>query len=131
MGNRAVIAISEADTAPAIYLHWNGGRASVEGFLEAARALSIRTAGADHARTLDALAQTIARYFFGCNVGLTVYREPYGRTDRNNGDNGVYLLAPDLTIRKRLHAPRHEEIDPTKSAAIAEQITTTAPIFND
>ena len=131
MGNRAVIAFTEASDAPAIYLHWNGGRASVEGFLEAARALSIRTAGADHAKTLDMLAQTIARYFFGHEVGHTVYREPYGRTDRNNGDNGVYLLAPDLTIRKRLHAPRHEEINAEKTAAIAEQIKAAAPIFND
>lgn len=131
MGNRAVIAFTEADAAPAIYLHWNGGRASVEGFLEAARALSIRTAGADHAKTLDAIAQTIARHFFGCDVGLTVYREPYGRTDRKNGDNGVYLLAQDLTVRKRLHAPRNEEINTEKTAAIAEQIKAAAPIFND
>jgi len=37
MGNRAVITQSTADSAPAIYLHWNGGRASIDGFLQAAR----------------------------------------------------------------------------------------------
>ena len=33
MGNRAVISFSTSPAAPSIYLHWNGGRASVEGFL--------------------------------------------------------------------------------------------------
>ena len=41
MGNRALITLSTQRAAPAIYLHWNGGRASVLGFLKAARQLGI------------------------------------------------------------------------------------------
>jgi len=44
MGNRAVITFATYTNAPAIYLHWNGGRASVEGFLSAARQLGLRHA---------------------------------------------------------------------------------------
>ena len=48
MGNRAIIALVDSDfdtgdlDAPAIYLHWNGGRASVQAFLNVAKKLEIR-----------------------------------------------------------------------------------------
>ena len=132
MGNRAVLTFSTASTAPAIYLHWNGGRASVEGFLQAAKAIGIRHAGSAHAKTMDALAETIARHFFGCHVGITVYRFPYDQTDRDNGDNGVYILAEDMTIKSRKHRPADgEERNPKKTIEIFEHITARAPIFNN
>lgn len=132
MGNRAVITFNTANNAPAIYLHWNGGRASVEGFLSAARQLGLRHAPTAQAQTetLDNLAELLARYFFRCNVGMTVYRMHYAGTDRDNGDNGVYLLGRDLSIIARLYKTGREEIDRAKTAAIAEQITAAAPIFN-
>lgn len=132
MGNRAVITFSTANNAPAIYLHWNGGRASVQGFIDAARALGLRHAPTAAAQTeaLDQLAELMARYFFRCSVGMTVYRMHYAGTDRDNGDNGTYLLGRDLTIVDRLYKPRSEEINPAKTAAIVEQITATAPAFN-
>jgi hypothetical protein len=132
MGNRAVITFDTADNAPAIYLHWNGGRASVQGFIDAARALGLRHAptAAAQTETLDQLAELLARHYFRCNVGMTVYRLHYAGTDRDNGDNGTYLLGHDLTIIGRLYKGRHEEINPAKTAAIAEQITTSAPAFN-
>ena len=132
MGNRAVITFSTANNAPAIYLHWNGGRASIEGFLNAARQLGLRHAPTAQAQTeaLDKLAELMARYFFRCNVGMTVYRMHYAGTDRDNGDNGTYLLGRDLTIIDRLYMPRGEEINQAKTEAIAEQITATAPLFN-
>ena len=132
MGNRAVITFNTARNAPAIYLHWNGGRASVQAFIEAARALGLRHAPTTKAQaeTMDSLAELIARHFFRCNVGLTVYRQQYGSTDRDNGDNGVYLLGRDLSIVSRLYKTGIEEINQAKTAAIVEQITTTAPAFN-
>ena len=46
MGNRAIISYREdgqdKQLAPSIYLHWNGGRDSVEAFLEASQTLGIR-----------------------------------------------------------------------------------------
>ena len=41
MGNRAVITNKAKNFG--IYVHWNGGRDSIEGFLEAARRLKYRT----------------------------------------------------------------------------------------
>lgn len=132
MGNRAVITFNTANNAPAIYLHWNGGRASVQGFIDAARALGLRHAPTAAAQTkaLDQLAELMARYFFRCNVGMTVYRMHYAGTDRDNGDNGVYLLNRDLSIIERLYKAGPDETNPAKTAAIVEQITATAPAFN-
>ena len=133
MGNRAVLTFNTADNAPAIYLHWNGGRASVQGFIDAARALGLRHAPTAAAQTqaLDQLAELLARHYFRCNVGMTVDRLHYAGTDRDNGDNGTYLLGQDLTIIDRLYKPRSlEEINPAKTAAIAERITASAPAFN-
>lgn len=139
MGNRAVITFSQEHNSPCIYLHWNGGRASVEGFLQAARDLGLRhcetTGGglADkhaEALALDDLAGMMARHFFGREVGFTVYRETYGRADNDNGDNGVYLLNRDMTIGGRLYAKSYEEINAEKTAAIRDQIVARAPIFN-
>jgi hypothetical protein len=132
MGNRAVITFSTYTNAPAIYLHWNGGRASVQGFLDAARSLGLRHAPTAAAQTeaLDKLAELLARHYFRCNVGMTVYRLHYAGSDRDNGDNGTYLLGHDLTIIDRLYKPRGEEINPAKTAAIAERITASAPAFN-
>ena len=132
MGNCAVITFSTANNAPAIYLHWNGGRASIEGFLTAARQLGLRHAPTAQAQTeaLDQLAEMLARFYFRCNVGMTVYRLHYAGSDRDNGDNGTYLIGRDLTIIDRLFKPRAEEINREKTAAIIEQITAAAPIFN-
>jgi hypothetical protein len=40
------------------------------------------------------------------------------------------VLGQDLTILARLHHNRGEEINREKTAAIIEQITAAAPIFN-
>jgi len=61
---------------------------------------------------------------------MNVYRLHYAGSDRDNGDNGTYLLGQDLTILARLHHNRGEEINREKTAAIIEQITAAAPLFN-
>ena len=70
------------------------------------------------------------RHYFRCNVGMTVYRLHYAGADRDNGDNGTYLLGRDLSIIERFYKPGPDEINPAKTAAIAERITATAPAFN-
>jgi phosphosulfolactate synthase (CoM biosynthesis protein A) len=140
MGNRAVITFTQDFNSPCIYLHWNGGRASVEGFLQAARELGLRrletssgTLAGKHAEALvlNDLAEMIARHFFGGEVGLTVYRVTYGQADKDNWDNGVYLLNRDMTIGGRLFKRGAEENDSQKTAAIVEQIVARAPAFNN
>jgi hypothetical protein len=127
MGNRAIITAHTTENAPCIYLHWNGGRASVEGFLEAARRLSIRGTSA---ASFDAIAETIARHFFGGEVGLTVYRETYGQADIDNWDNGVYVIDADLKIVGRKFKRHAEEVNAEKTQHIIDQIVARAPVYN-
>lgn len=124
MGNRAVIAFHNNEHAPVVYLHWNGGKASVEGFLQAAKQLGLdpQKFRSDTA-FMDAFAKMIAIRFFDCAVGQTVYRQQYGKADTNNYDNGVYIISQQLKIIGRLYNQGQEEIDQKKTAQIAASIT--------
>lgn len=110
MGNRAVIVFSRpTKSTPAIYLHWNGGLASVLGFTAAAKQLGIHN--------LTDFAAMIKRWM------SSVYLEPYGETDTDNGDNGVYVLDPDsLDIVGRQFACAEEEVNPQKTAEVARLV---------
>jgi len=90
MGNRAVIAFKdehfEEDMCPAIYLHWNGSRESVEGFLKAAEKFGIR--GDDSSYCIARLTQVIANAIGGTlSLGVGCYGN-FG----DPGDNGVYWI---------------------------------------
>jgi hypothetical protein len=119
MGNRAVIAFSDKGTTPAIYVHRNGGRASVEGFLQAARELGYRTPDGDPSYALARLTQAVTALFDG---GVSVGVDIYSKLDKNNGDNGVYLVGGNWEITGRKFAPKEEEVDAEKTAAIAKLI---------
>ena len=119
MGNRALITLSTKRAAPAIYLHWNGGRASVLGFLKAARQLEI-TADNDE-ELMQQLGRMIARRFFGVELdALHVYSCAYG--EGMSSDNGVYLINRELEIVDRLQAPPVDEINPEKTRLICEAV---------
>ena len=92
MGNRAVIAIKQKNieiaNTPCIYLHWNGGRDSVEGFLETHHKLGMRGAE-DATYALARLTQIIGNALGGeLSVGVGIYSQ----LDTDNYDNGVYWL---------------------------------------
>jgi len=120
MGNRAVITFDTTDTAPCIYLHWNGGRASVEGFLDAAKRLNMATD--DHVQFMDDFAALLAKHFFECEVGMTVYRELYGEADTDNWDNGTFVIDGKLAIVRRLFTRGGEEVNAEKTKHISDQI---------
>lgn len=128
MGNRAVVTFGTAASSPCIYLHWNGGRASIEGFCEAARRLGLvdrwQKTVKDDRRIMDEFARFLARYFYDTEVDrLHVYRERYGEADCDNHDNGVYVLHPNFTIKDRLFwQSGREERDIDKTNAIVAQI---------
>ena len=89
MGNRAVIAYRQEgvpkEQSTAIYLHWNGGRDSVEGFLKVANDIGVRSFQADYA--MARLTQIIGNFFGDTlSVGVGIYK----RMDTDNYDNGVY-----------------------------------------
>jgi hypothetical protein len=137
LGNRAVITFGTATASPCIYLHWNGGRASVEGFLSAVKALRINPPDPkwgmiDEARFFEQMARVVGPWFFGNDPGFTIYLEEYGGADKDNYDNGVYVLSKDtLEIVGRKYKGQIEELNSEKTAAIRDQILARAPIFND
>lgn len=123
MGNRAVITTAPySDDNVGIYVHWNGGRASVEGFLKAAKELGYRSPGTDRSYALAGLAGLIWSYLGteGLSVGIDLCKN----LDTDNGDNGVYLIDGDWEIvgRDNWDAEWPEEVDPAKTDAIAATI---------
>jgi hypothetical protein len=110
MGNRAVIAFKDEsitkDLSPAIYLHWNGGRDSVEGFLAAAKKLALRS---DSSYAAARLAQVIGNYFGGTlSLGVGVY----STLDTDNYDNGVYWVEDwEIVSREFQRHPEQQEYD--------------------
>lgn len=120
MGNRAVITTAPYDESNVgIYLHWNGGRASIEGFLHACKRLGFRSPGVDGNYALARLTSAIAAHFGADDGGLSVGIGPCSQLDTRNGDNGVYLIGGHWQIVGREHFPWDEEIDERKSAQIA------------
>lgn len=88
MGNRAVITTPEKKTS--IYLHWNGGRDSVEALLEYCKAVGFRSPKEDVSYGLARLTQVVTNYQ-GSNL-ISVGIGDYDELDTNNGDNGVYII---------------------------------------
>jgi len=136
MGNRAVITMTERDDSPAIYLQWNGGKDSIEGFLLAAKkfaevrpvAMEGRLACGPYLnekKFMDEFAEMIGKHFFRKKVNtLHVYREEYGRADTDNWDNGTYIINGLMEIVDRRYVPEGytEEEDQEKTIGIALQI---------
>ena len=109
MGNRAVITISGAyepknSQQLGVYLHWNGGRDSVEAFLKYCKLkgyCSPEVDGYGWAR----LCQVIGNFFGG---SLSIGIDKCCNLDCNNGDNGTYIIK-DWEIVGRKYAPWSEQ----------------------
>lgn len=106
MGNRAIITIPGNDPQKlAIYLHWNGGRDSIEAFLEYCRIKQYRTPESDPYGWAR-LAQIISNFFGGAtSIGIDTFANLDGSAD---GDNGTYIIK-DWRIIDRIHPPAHEQ----------------------
>ena len=94
MGNRAVITASKSSAVAGssdlgIYLHWNGGRDSVEAFLTYCRIQGFRSPDVDNYGWAR-LVQVIANFFGG--DGLSVGLDKCSKLDCDNYDNGVYII---------------------------------------
>lgn len=93
MGNRAVITAKTKSekvdpNAIGIYLHWNGGRDSVQAFLKYCEIKGHRSPTSDNYGWAR-LAQVIGNFFGGsCSIGIDVCEN----LDCDNGDNGVYFI---------------------------------------
>lgn len=91
MGNRCLIAFKEKESkkkkeeVPCIYLHWNGGRDSVEAFLDASKRLGVRTN--DQFYGMARMTQIISNYLGGT---LSIGISNVGDWDLGFLDNGFY-----------------------------------------
>ena len=94
MGNRAVLEFEECPGI-GIYLHWHGGRDSIEAFVEYCHRRGFR--GDDYG--VARLTQVIANTFGGdLSVGVAMLDQ----LDCDNRDNGVYKIRlEDWTITGR------------------------------
>lgn len=87
MGNRAVI--TTADRKIGIYLHWNGGRDTVEPLLRYCELKGYRAPSSDDYGWAR-LCQVIGNFFGGT---LSVGTMPYSDDKHMNpGDNGIYVI---------------------------------------
>tara|TARA_R110000822_G_scaffold44489_2_gene119302 strand:- start:725 stop:1228 length:504 start_codon:yes stop_codon:yes gene_type:complete len=128
MGNRAVITTHPYHPAHVgIYVHWNGGRASVEGFLRACKELKFRSPEID-SYGIARLTQAITAYFG--SDGLSVGVDVCSSLDCNNGDNGTYLIGNNWSIVGRKFSGG-EEVDENKTKAIAEIIVKRILALDD
>tara|TARA_Y100000589_G_scaffold256443_1_gene245609 strand:+ start:112 stop:522 length:411 start_codon:yes stop_codon:yes gene_type:complete len=109
MGNRAVIAFvaddgtQDKDLCLGIYLHWNGGRDSVEGFLEYAKKQGLRSGDYGVARLCQIIGNT-----FGGTLSMGV--DVVCNLDYDNFDNGLYWVDKNFNIVGRDYIqPGHKE----------------------
>ena len=93
MGNRAVITTSKStdiknSTYCGIYLHWNGGRDSVQAFLKYCELKGYRSPEKDNYGWAR-LCQVIGNFFGG---ELSIGIDSCCSLDCDNWDNGVYII---------------------------------------
>lgn len=86
MGNRAVITTEHKDLG--VYVHWNGGRDSVEAFLKYCELKGYPSPEND-CYGWARLCQVIGNFFGG---GTSLGIGNYENLDTNNWDNGVYII---------------------------------------
>ena len=110
MGNRAVITTKEnfENNGTGVYLHWNGGRDSVEAFLKYCDLKGYRSPDMDNYGWAR-LVQVIANFFGGT---LCVGVDTVEHLDCDNGDNGVYFIKGwEIVGRKYLYYSEQKNHD--------------------
>ena len=117
MGNRAVISFDSATNASglAIYVHWNGGRDSIQAFLKATRILmgaGGRTGDTSYGKAR--FIQVVGLNFPGAlSFGVGTLKEFGGW----NCDNGLYVIdSATMTIKDRKYDDFYEDRTFTEQA---------------
>ena len=128
MGNRAVITIKEKDVPQedwnSLYLHWNGGRDSVEPFLHVAKLYGIRCQE-DSSYAIARLSQLIGNTLGGTlSLGVGAYK-----CLDTHSDNGVYVVE-DWEIVDRLNHDGYEQSEYNFDEFVAEIRSMNDEVFN-
>lgn len=124
MGNRAVITTKENfdNNGVGIYVHWNGGRDSVEAFLKYCELKGFRSPETDDYGWAR-LAQVIANYFGGDGLSIGVNRVDH--LDCDNGDNGTYFIKDWKIVGRKYFEWTEQQEYPLKG--MLEDIDNTQP----
>lgn len=106
MGNRAVI--STEDKQIGVYLHWNGGRDSVEAFLTYCKLKGYRPPEQDNYGWAR-LCQVIGNFFGGTNsLGI----DKFEKLDYDNWNNGTYIIKNwEIIDRQYIHSDDDDEFE--------------------
>ena len=128
MGNRAVITIKEKDVPQedwnSLYLHWNGGRDSVEPFLHVAKLYGIRC-NSDSSYAIARLSQLIGNTLGGTlSLGVGAYK-----CLDTHSDNGVYVVE-DWEIVDRLNHDGYEQSEYNFDEFVKEIRDMNDEVFN-
>lgn len=105
MGNSAYIVQSGKHTG--VYLHWNGGRDSVEAFLKYCELKGYR--GFEDGYGLARFCQVVGN-FFGGGLSLGIETDVYP-TDENGCDNGIYSVKGWKIVNRYHHGPEQQNYD--------------------
>lgn len=107
MGNRAVITTRDRELA--LYVHWNGGRQCIEGFLKYCEIREFRPPETD-SYGWARLCQVIANYFGaeGLHVGIAPYTDD---SCSDPGDNGIYVISNWRIVEHFGGIYDHEKVD--------------------
>jgi hypothetical protein len=113
MGNRAVI--TTEDKQLGVYVHWNGGRDSIEAFLLYCKLKGYRCPEND-SYGWARLCQVIGNCFGGeYSVGI----DKYDRLDTDNGDNGTYIIKDWQIVGKEFEPLDELDIEQVKDMLLA------------
>ena len=116
MGNRAVITTREnfKNNGVGIYLHWNGGRDSVEAFLKYAELKGHRPPDED-CYGWARLCQIIGNFFGGSySIGV----DTVDNLDTDNYDNGTYIIEGWTIVGREYFNGEEQECHRTKDMLI-------------
>ena len=126
MGNRAVITTQENfdNNGVGIYLHWNGGRNSVEAFLKYCKLKGYRCPENDCYGW--AYLCGVLTNFFG--DGLSVGIDTIDKLDCDNGDNGMYIIKDwEIVGRKYSYIGSEANVDYNKQTEMLMAINENMP----
>lgn len=126
MGNRAVITTKYnfENNGVGVYMHWNGGRDSVEPILEYCKRHGFRSPDTD-SYGFARLVQVIANFFGG--DGLSVGVDTVNRLDCDNWDNGVYIIENWEIVDRKYFDNRPEQHEYDKEEFI-EYLDSKQPV---
>ena len=128
MGNRAVITTRKDLKDIGVYLHWNGGRDSVEGFLTYCKIKGYRPPERDNYGWAD-LCMIIGNFFEG--DGLSIGIDVASKLDCDNWDNGTYIIKDWKIVDRLFQRYREQEVYPLMEMLLSIDEKQPMPLGED